>query len=121
VTEFEHVKEWYGLEGVVTNVTAFGEFVDIVVHQDGLVHVSNCRNRFVRDPAEVVKTGDRLKVRVLNVDKARRRIASAQRRDACARSRPWRKTGSDVGEDKRDSRAVRPPRGGFSVNPFAGL
>jgi uncharacterized protein len=63
------------LEGVVTNVTAFGAFVDIGVHQDGLVHVSQLSDRFVRDPAEVVRAGDRLKVRVIEVDLVRKRIA----------------------------------------------
>ncbi|NLC80244.1 MAG: RNA-binding transcriptional accessory protein, partial [Lentisphaerae bacterium] len=57
VTEFEHVKEGMVLEGIVTNVTAFGAFVDIGVHQDGLVHVSELSDRFVRDPSEVVKAG----------------------------------------------------------------
>ena len=67
------------LEGVVTNVTAFGAFVDVGVHQDGLVHVSQLADRFVKDPNEVVKVGDKLKVRVLEVDLARKRIAlSAQ-------------------------------------------
>ncbi|MFA6631476.1 MAG: Tex family protein, partial [Kiritimatiellia bacterium] len=66
VTEFEHVKEGMVLEGIVTNVTAFGAFVDIGVHQDGLVHVSELSDRFVRDPSEVVKAGDKLKVRVLS-------------------------------------------------------
>ena len=64
------------LEGVVTNVTAFGAFVDVGVHQDGLVHVSQLADRFVKDPAEVVKVGDKLKVRVLEVDLERRRILS---------------------------------------------
>ena len=63
------------LEGVVTNVAAFGAFVDIGVHQDGLIHVSELANRFVKDPAEIVKVGDRVKVKVLQVDEARRRIA----------------------------------------------
>ncbi len=63
------------LEGVVTNVTAFGAFVDVGVHQDGLVHVSELAHKFVKDPAEVVKVGDRVKVRVLKVEKDRKRIA----------------------------------------------
>ena len=62
-------------KGVVTNVTAFGAFVDIGIHQDGLVHVSELANRFIRDPSEVVKTGDKIKVRVLAVDKARNRVS----------------------------------------------
>ncbi|MGZ3441184.1 MAG: S1 RNA-binding domain-containing protein, partial [Polyangia bacterium] len=74
VTEFEHVKEGMVLAGVVTNVTQFGAFVDVGVHQDGLVHVSELAHRFVKDPAEVVKVGDRVKVRVLKVDVERRRI-----------------------------------------------
>ncbi len=62
------------LNGVVTNVAAFGAFVDIGVHQDGLVHVSELAHRFVKDPSEVVKVGDRVKVKVLSVDLARKRI-----------------------------------------------
>ncbi|MBK9219051.1 MAG: RNA-binding transcriptional accessory protein [Uliginosibacterium sp.] len=67
------------LEGVVTNVTNFGAFVDIGVHQDGLVHVSAIANRFVKDPAEVVKAGDIVKVKVVEVDLARKRIALTMR------------------------------------------
>ena len=74
VTEFEHVQEGMVLTGVVTNVTQFGAFVDVGVHQDGLVHVSELAHRFVKDPAEVVKVGERVKVRVLKVDTERRRI-----------------------------------------------
>jgi protein Tex len=62
------------LEGTVTNVAAFGAFVDIGVHQDGLVHVSQLADRFVKDPHEVVKAGDVVKVRVVEVDAARKRI-----------------------------------------------
>ncbi|HZS39923.1 MAG TPA: Tex family protein [Polyangia bacterium] len=74
VTEFDHVREGMVLAGVVTNVTQFGAFVDVGVHQDGLVHVSELAHRFVKDPAEVVKVGERVKVRVVKVDAARRRI-----------------------------------------------
>lgn len=69
------------LEGVVTNVTNFGAFVDIGVHQDGLVHVSAIANRYVKDPAEVVKAGDIVKVKVVEVDLARKRIALTMRLD----------------------------------------
>jgi protein Tex len=62
------------LEGVVTNVSSFGAFIDIGVHQDGLAHISELANRFVSDPRDVVKTGDIVMVRVLGVDKARNRI-----------------------------------------------
>jgi uncharacterized protein len=64
---------------VVTNVTAFGAFVDVGVHQDGLVHVSQLADRFVRDPAEVVRVGDRLTVKVLGVDLERRRLSLSAR------------------------------------------
>ena len=67
------------LEGVVTNVTNFGAFVDVGVHQDGLVHISALSDRFVKDPAEVVKTGDIVKVKVMEVDVARRRIGLSMR------------------------------------------
>ncbi len=74
VTEIAHLKAGQVLNGLVTNVAAFGAFVDIGVHQDGLVHVSELANRFVKDPSEVVKVGDRVKVKVMNVDEARKRI-----------------------------------------------
>jgi uncharacterized protein len=67
------------LEGVVTNVAAFGAFVDVGVHQDGLVHVSALSNTFVKDPREVVKSGDVVKVRVVEVDEARKRISLTMR------------------------------------------
>jgi uncharacterized protein len=67
------------LEGVVTNVAAFGAFVDVGVHQDGLVHVSELADRFVKDPHEVVKAGDVVKVRVKDVDVARKRISLTMR------------------------------------------
>lgn len=67
------------LEGTVTNVTNFGAFVDIGVHQDGLVHVSALANRFVKDPREIVKAGDIVRVKVIEVDTARKRIALSMR------------------------------------------
>jgi uncharacterized protein len=69
------------LEGVVSNVTNFGAFVDIGVHQDGLVHISALSNKFVKDPREVVKAGDIVKVKVLEVDIARKRIGLSMRLD----------------------------------------
>jgi uncharacterized protein len=69
------------LEGTVTNVAAFGAFVDVGVHQDGLVHVSQLADRFVKDPHEVVKAGDVVKVRVLEVDVPRKRISLSMRKD----------------------------------------
>lgn len=72
------------LEGTVTNVAAFGAFVDIGVHQDGLVHISQLADRFVKDPNEVVKVGDVVKVRVTEVDVARKRIGLTMRKDGTA-------------------------------------
>jgi uncharacterized protein len=74
ITELQHVQAGMTLNGVVTNVAAFGAFVDVGVHQDGLVHVSELAHRFVKDPGEVVKVGDRVRVKVLAVDLQRRRI-----------------------------------------------
>jgi uncharacterized protein len=64
---------------VVTNVTAFGAFVDVGVHQDGLVHVSQLADRFVKDPREVARVGDRVRVRVVSVDLERRRIGLSRK------------------------------------------
>jgi uncharacterized protein len=81
VTTVDDLKPGMVLEGVVTNVTAFGAFVDVGVHQDGLVHVSRLSDRFIKDPAEVVKVGQKLQVRVIEVDLARKRIALSARKD----------------------------------------
>src|SRR5690606_2276693 len=75
VTEPKDLKPGMALEGVVTNIVAFGAFVDIGVHQDGLVHVSQLADRFVRDPNDVVKVGQKVRVTVLSVDLERNRIA----------------------------------------------
>jgi uncharacterized protein len=75
VSELEQLQPGMVLEGVVTNVTKFGAFVDIGVHQDGLVHISQLADRFIRDPAEVVAAGDIVRVTVLEVDLPRRRIS----------------------------------------------
>lgn len=79
IRSIEDLKPGMVLEGVITNVTAFGAFVDLGVHQDGLVHISQLSDRFVRDPHEVARVGDKLKVRVLSVDLARRRISLSHR------------------------------------------
>lgn len=109
------------LEGVVSNVAAFGAFVDIGVHQDGLVHVSELSDRFVRDPREVVKVGDIVRVRVLDVDVARKRISLSMR----SREKAVRNVTSAT--DKRSNVTVRPnnrpqksPSGAMAA-AFAGL
>jgi uncharacterized protein len=94
------------LEGVVTNVAAFGAFVDVGVHQDGLVHVSAMSRNFVSDPREVVKPGDIVKVKVLDVDIPRKRISLTLRLDDDPGSRPAQERGG------RQDRGGRQERGG---------
>jgi len=84
VEDIADLREGMVLEGTVSNVAAFGAFVDLGVHQDGLVHVSQLANRFVNDAREVVKTGDIVKVRVTEVDLARKRIALSMKLDVSA-------------------------------------
>lgn len=82
IDDIKDLKPGMMLEGTVTNVAAFGAFVDIGVHQDGLVHVSQLADRFIKDPHEVVKAGDVVKVRVVEVDVPRKRIGLSMRKDA---------------------------------------
>lgn len=84
IEEVKDLRPGMQLEGTVTNVAAFGAFVDIGVHQDGLVHISQLADRFVKDPHEVVKAGDIVKVRVVDVDMKRNRIALSMRKDGAA-------------------------------------
>jgi uncharacterized protein len=95
VDEITDLKPGMLLEGTVTNVAAFGAFVDIGVHQDGLVHVSQLADRFIKDPHEVVKAGDVVKVRVVEVDVKRKRIALTMRKDGGeAAPQPMREKGT---------------------------
>ncbi|MGM9489854.1 Tex family protein [Ideonella sp. YS5] len=91
------------LEGTVSNVAQFGAFVDLGVHQDGLVHVSQLSNKFVNDAREVVKTGDIVKVKVLEVDLARKRISLTMKLDAAP---------SQKGQGARGDNSFRPPARG---------
>jgi len=94
VEDIKDLKPGMVLEGVVTNVAAFGAFVDIGVHQDGLIHISALADRYVKDPREVVKAGDVVKVKVLEVDVARKRIALTRRLDDTAESARERSRGA---------------------------
>jgi uncharacterized protein len=113
VEDLKDLKPGMVLEGRVSNVAAFGAFIDIGVHQDGLVHVSALSTKFVKDPREVVKAGDVVKVKVLEVDLPRKRIALTMRLDdpigeATAGNAP-------AGGQRRDDRGPRRdggPRGG---------
>ncbi len=122
VTKIEDVKEGMKLEGVVTNVTAFGAFVDIGVHQDGLIHLSELSDNYVSDPASIVKAGDRLQVTVIGIDKARQRIALS------AKSKPTIGAINIIGrsvptnrEQKKRTSFSPSNSSGFSCNPFANL
>jgi protein Tex len=95
VEELRDLKPGMILEGVITNVAAFGAFVDIGVHQDGLVHISALSEKFVKDPREVVKAGDVVKVKVLEVDEKRKRVALTMRLNDAAAPRSQQSTGSN--------------------------
>ncbi len=112
------------LEGTVSNVAAFGAFVDLGVHQDGLIHVSQLSHKFVQDAREVVKTGDIVKVRVLEVDVPRKRISLSMRLDAAPRERGARENRYEApSRSQRSShtRAPEPATGGAMAQAFAKL
>ena len=92
------------LPGIVSNVTAFGAFVDIGVHQDGLVHISELADRFVKDPAEIVKVGQRVTVTVLDIDIERSRIALSMR------SAPADRKQAEAAAKPASGQAQKPPR-----------
>ena len=93
------------LEGVVTNVTKFGAFVDIGVHQDGLVHISELSNRFIKEPSEAVKAGQIVKVKVLSADLKTKRIAlsikALMEPAQGARNRSNKRTGASAAQHER--------------------
>jgi uncharacterized protein len=98
VETMEDLRPGMWLPGIVTNITAFGAFVDIGVHQDGLVHVSQMADRFVKDPHQVVKVHQRVKVRVLEVDRERKRISlSLREREDGDGERPKRDAAKSAG------------------------
>ena len=113
VEEIRDLKPGMLLEGTVTNVAAFGAFVDVGVHQDGLVHVSQLADKFVKDPHEVVKAGDVVKVRVVEVDVARKRISLTMKSDS-----------SEARERAREQPKASPPKsvraGSSSAGPARG-
>jgi protein Tex len=111
VEDIKDLKPGMSLEGTVTNVAAFGAFVDIGVHQDGLVHISQLADRFVKDPNEVVKVGDVVRVRVTEVDIPRKRIGLTMRKDGGAQPDRSPRAGTASG---------RPPVGQVSRGPKGG-
>ncbi|HEX2692173.1 MAG TPA: Tex-like N-terminal domain-containing protein [Kofleriaceae bacterium] len=110
VTAMEDLKVGMVLEGIVTNVTAFGAFVDIGVHNDGLVHVSQLAEQFVKDPSEVVKVGQKLTVRVLEVDNQRKRIALSARKGGGGQPQQRQPRRDRDDANKPNDGSQRPPR-----------
>lgn len=110
VDEITDLKIGMTLEGTVTNVAAFGAFVDIGVHQDGLVHVSQLADRFVKDPHEVVKAGDVVKVRVVEVDVKRKRIALTMRKDGGEAQQPSMRGDAKGNASAMKHSNARPPK-----------
>ena len=124
VNEMKDLKEGMRLQGVVTNVANFGAFVDIGVHQDGLVHVSQLADRFVKDPREVVKTGDVVSVKVVDVDLKRKRIALTMRSgdssDARENAKASKENGGNRGKGgSRNNKPGKPRQPDIANNPFA--
>jgi uncharacterized protein len=113
VEDIKDLRPGMVLEGVVSNVAAFGAFVDIGVHQDGLVHISALSDRYVKDPREVVKAGDIVKVKVMEVDLPRQRIGLSMRLD----DEPGQARGARPGGN--DNRNARPSRGAPAAKPSA--
>src|SRR5215469_13555945 len=116
VEKLEDLRPGMILEGIVTNVAAFGAFVDVGVHQDGLVHISAMANAYVKDPRKIAKPGDVVRVKVLEVDPKRRRISLTMRLDETPTTRPTQARAeiAPAGSEKR----LRPgeARSG-SINP----
>jgi len=117
VEKIEDVKIGMKLPGIVTNITAFGVFVDIGVHQDGLVHISELSNRFVKDPGEVVKVHQKVLVRVLEVDLGRKRISLSMKESLPRPDKAPRVEGRKREEKKQEKREKQ--KSTFTNNPFA--
>ena len=110
------------LEGTVTNVTNFGAFVDIGVHQDGLVHISVLADRFVKDPHDVVKAGDIVKVKVMEVDEIRKRIALSMRMSDSAEKAPTkgpRRQTSNKSSPQAKTQRDKPAASGAFADAFS--
>ena len=117
VEDIKDLKEGMVLEGTVSNVAAFGAFIDIGVHQDGLVHVSQLANKFVTDAREVVKTGDIVKVRVTEVDVARKRIGLSMKLDAAPARRDGPRDNKFEGAARGERVPNRNPPQSYSQRP----
>jgi len=121
VQKMEDVKPGMKLPGIVTNVTAFGAFVDIGVHQDGLVHISQLADRFVKDPSEVVKVSQKVMVTVVEVDLPRKRIALSMKtsQEQSAPPAVKKNTGPQPAKPFRPQPAQKPAAGGWFSSALA--
>ena len=121
VEKLEDLKPGMVLEGVVTNVAAFGAFVDVGVHQDGLVHISAMADNYVKDPRKVAKPGDVIRVKVLEIDPKRRRISLTMRLDQIPEARPTTAT-TEIGPtgSERRLRPTETPAGRSNSGPASG-
>jgi protein Tex len=117
VNEISDLKPGMQLEGVITNVANFGAFVDIGVHQDGLVHVSQLADRFVSDPKEIVHVGQVVKVRVMEVDVKLKRISLSMRANAEGSSTPAAKPAVAKGKPKANGKKPQPSHGAGNAKP----
>lgn len=120
VEKIEDVKPGMRLPGIVTNITAFGAFVDVGVHQDGLVHVSELSDRYVKNPCDVVKVHQKVTVTVLDVDLQRKRISLSMKNKVVRVDDQGKKEGTKTeskAEPTKDRKERRPER--FTNNPFA--
>jgi uncharacterized protein len=120
VEDIKDLKEGMTLEGTVSNVAQFGAFIDLGVHQDGLVHVSQLANKFVTDAREVVKTGDIVKVKVLEVDVARKRISLTMKLDAAPDRRDGPRDNKFEGAGRDSRQRGGGSVGGYTSTPAAG-
>jgi len=117
VTSLEHLQAGMVLEGMVSNVTNFGAFVDIGVHQDGLVHISELSQRYVRDPREVVQVGQVVKVRVLAVDVALQRISLSMKGLQTPQGQSEGPPRGATGPARRRRKRVAPPKPPAAPSP----
>lgn len=115
----QDLKQGMILEGIITNVTAFGAFVDIGVHQDGLIHISALSDQFVKDPNTIVKVGDKIKVKVVECDPERKRIALTARLNETPTSQP--KSSPKENFKKPSQNTSKNQVKAFSSNPFSKL
>jgi uncharacterized protein len=126
IQEIQDLRPGMSLPGIITNVTAFGAFVDVGVHQDGLVHISELADRFVKSPSDVVRVHQKVRVKVLEVDVDRKRIALSMRQDSIISNTPGKSKGQKIpGSIPKSGKKIKnnsnPHAPAPFNNPFADL